>query len=280
MEMNHMQNNRASFQTVTHDLTEMLRWEICEGSALNPREMLSPRRIDAVYFLADRHSLSHLVADALWKQKDSITDPEMLAKVKMLRRNAFDGYIMYYITKEIAFETLCEQFEKSRITYVPLKGMELRRLWPEDWMRSCSDIDILIKKEELDKAKSCLEQIGYTYTGRTAHDISLFSEKPIKVHVELHYDTVEEEYLPQAQIVLADIWSYAEPVKGGIRYCLQPEMLYFYHVAHMVKHFQHGGCGIRFFIDLWLMETKLQLNVEKKNELLKKGGLKSLPMRV
>jgi hypothetical protein len=51
------------------------------------------------------------------------------------------------------------------------------------------------------------------------------------------------------------------------------EYYYFYHIAHMAKHFENGGCGIRPFIDLWLLDNIEDRNEEKRNELLEKGDL-------
>ncbi len=260
---------------ITDTLMVLLRSELgVNSSASEPVTGLTPDALDAVYLLASRHRLEHLVADALWKQGERLSVPETREKVNRLYQDFLARYFRQTVCREYAFGQICRQFDTDGIDYLPLKGMELRHLWPEDWMRSCSDIDILIREEDLETARASAETLGYTYTGRTSHDISLLSGEPDRVHIELHYDTIEEESLPQAQAVLSDIWSYAEPTGQGTRFRLKPEMLYFYHVAHMAKHFQHGGCGIRFFLDLWLMERKLELDTEQKNGLLGKGGLR------
>ncbi len=51
------------------------------------------------------------------------------------------------------------------------------------------------------------------------------------------------------------------------------EMFYFYHVAHMAKHFEYGGCGIRTLIDLWILDGISSNNRENRDGLLEKGGL-------
>lgn len=50
-------------------------------------------------------------------------------------------------------------------------------------------------------------------------------------------------------------------------------MFYFYHLAHMAKHFENGGCGIRPFIDITILDNIDGANIEKRNELLEKGNL-------
>ena len=51
------------------------------------------------------------------------------------------------------------------------------------------------------------------------------------------------------------------------------EMFYFYHIAHMAKHFEEGGCGIRPFIDLWTLDNIKDVDHDKRDELLSRGNL-------
>jgi hypothetical protein len=51
------------------------------------------------------------------------------------------------------------------------------------------------------------------------------------------------------------------------------EMFYFYHIAHMAKHFEIGGCGIRPFIDIWILDNIEDKDQSKQDALLKQGGL-------
>ena len=51
------------------------------------------------------------------------------------------------------------------------------------------------------------------------------------------------------------------------------EMFYFYHIAHMAKHFEIGGCGVRPFLDSYLLLHHAQYRTESCCQLLQKGGL-------
>ena len=51
-------------------------------------------------------------------------------------------------------------------------------------------------------------------------------------------------------------------------------MFYFYHIAHMAKHFvATGGCGIRPFLDIWVLNHRIDFDREKREKLLSDGGL-------
>ena len=51
------------------------------------------------------------------------------------------------------------------------------------------------------------------------------------------------------------------------------ELFYFYHVAHMMKHLFEAGCGIRFFIDLLLIDEGTEFNREELNSMLSSAEL-------
>ena len=63
-------------------------------------------------------------------------------------------------------------------------------------------------------------------------------------------------------------------------HCQSPRILmgsgrffYFYHIAHMAKHIETGGCGIRPFIDLWLLDNVVKGDAAARDELLQTGEL-------
>jgi hypothetical protein len=94
------------------------------------------------------------------------------------------------------------------------------------------------------------------------------------MHVELHYGLIERGRAGKAGRILEQIWEYAEPVQNGsYRHKLDDAMFYFYHVAHMVKHFQSSGCGIRMFLDLCLLMERMKNSRSQIEALLRESGL-------
>ena len=108
---------------------------------------------------------------------------------------------------------------------------------------------------------------------RSTHDVAL--DSPSGVHVELHYDLVEEGRAKNAIKVLSTVWQDATPRQDcQFFYEMSDAFFYFYHIAHMAKHFETGGCDIRPFLDLWILDHMESADHEKRNVLLEKGGLK------
>ena len=145
-------------------------------------------------------------------------------------------------------------------------------------MRTSCDNDILVHEEDVDRAVDILVDKhgyvseGYAYNEKGVHDVSLFS--PNKAHLELHFDLIEDGLANEASKVLREVWNSAVIREGfAFWYEMPDEMFYFYHIAHMAKHLENGGCGVRPLIDLWLLDNLKNANCMKRKELLEQGGL-------
>lgn len=252
-------------------LFALLRYET-RGAEIpeNLKESLSNQGVlKALYETSKAHDLAHLIADALFKNKllDK-SSPAGKAFLKQLQTAVFRY-------EQIAYElkSVCEVLEEKKIAHMPLKGSVLRALYPQPWMRTSCDIDIYVQENDLKAAANTLaETLGYRNEGKGGHDVQMFA--PSDVHLELHYDLIEDSRYPQFKKALSKIWEHAVPAKeNGYTYKMTDEDFYFYHIAHTAKHFKGGGCGIRPFIDLWYLEKSLPYDREKTNELLSDCGL-------
>lgn len=216
--------------------------------------------------ISTKHDVTHLLASGL--KKNNLIAKENVEIEKYIFKAVFRCEQLKY-----EYNNICDVLENARIPFLPLKGMVIRKYYPEEWMRTSCDIDILVHHEDLDKAVCCLSaQLQYTEIKRATHDVSIYS--PSGVHIEIHFDLVEEGRANNAADVLKLVWKDAELHKGSsCWYEMSDAFFYFYHIAHMAKHFETGGCGIRPFIDLWLLEQQNNANQAERNALLSKGGL-------
>lgn len=266
------QEQKMEMESAARELLfALLRYETC-GVAIpeNLKESLSnPDVLKALYEASKAHDLAHLIADALFKNKllDKAT-PAGKAFLKQLQTAVFRY-------EQIAYElkSVCEVLEEKKIAHMPLKGSVIRAIYPQPWMRTSCDIDIYVQESDLeDAANAIVEKLGYQNDGKGSHDMQMFA--PSGVHLELHYDLIEDSISPQFKNRLFEIWGNAVPVReNGYTYKMTDEDFYFYHIAHTAKHFKNGGCGIRPFIDLWYLEKALPYDREKTNELLTDCGL-------
>ena len=247
----------------------LLRSAVCgEQIAEVVNRNMTAERLEKLYALSAHHDMAHLVAAAL-EAAGCLGEDEVSERFRRQQSLA----VYRAVGQEYELERVGQALGAAGIDYIPLKGAVIRTLYPESWMRTGCDVDILVKPEEHDRAEALLrETLGYRRKGRTAHDVSLYSESG--VHVELHYDMLEEIYAANSSSVLAEVWSYAEPCEGmPHRSRLSDDMFYFYHIAHMAKHFSGGGCGVRPFLDLWLMNHRTAYDRAARMRLIEAGGL-------
>lgn len=227
----------------------------------------TPEMLDSVHTLAAKHDLAHLVGQAV--SKLALPENEALAKCKQAAMSAFARYMQL----DYEYKRTCEALEKAQISFMPLKGSVLRAYYPNPWMRTSCDVDILVRKEGLKQAVTLLvKELSYTEKERGTHDVTLLC--PSGSHIELHFDLVEEGRANSANTVLEAVWDHAV-LRDGYRYWyeMSDPFFYFYHIAHMAKHFETGGCGIRPFIDLWLLDNVVKGDHANRETLLQSGEL-------
>ena len=228
------------------------------------KQMYTPEFCQQVLSLAARHDLQHLVADAML-QSLNLEDPE-----RRLRKIVYTALYRYQRLDFAAGQTT-KLLEAARIPFLPLKGYVMRERYPQPWMRTSCDLDVLVPPDRLEEALTVLTaQGGFENKGRGYHDISL--KAPNGSHVELHFSLLEDGRFPKAEKLVEQVWSHAVPVTaGGMAHQLSDEMYLFYHILHMANHIREGGCGVRPFLDLWLLRQTD--NQERREKLLASGGL-------
>ena len=255
-------------ENLIRTMMDLIAYEVCGKSIDKSQYTLTDEDLAKLYKLSKSHDLAHLVGDALIKN-DLIEDGDIKAK--------FQKQIMLsvYRYEKINYELgrLRETLNEAKIPFIPLKGSVLRRYYPEPWMRTSCDIDVLVHESDLERATAVLvDKLAYKRESKGSHDISLFSD--YGVHLELHYSLIEENRVGNIESVLQDVWKKAAPVAETSEYVLNDEMFYYYHIAHMAKHFVGtGGCGVRPFVDIWVLNHRAPFDKEKRNALLAEGGL-------
>lgn len=227
--------------------------------------LLSDEEARRLYALAKHHDLAHLATVAL-ERHGQLPDGEigeLYAKARLLAVYRH-GRLSY------ATDAACAALEAAGIDHIPLKGAIIRALYPEPWMRTSCDVDILVHEEDVDRAARAIEAAcGLAEKPRRRyHDVLLCLDAD--THIELHF-SLREGYRSM-DAVLARAWEHAEP-EVGHRYRLTPEFFLFYHVAHMAHHFLHGGCGLRPFLDLYLLTERWEYDGDRLDALLSEGGL-------
>lgn len=233
-------------------MLKLIRFEL-QGTPVSTEDLdaLDAQLLSELYRLANAHDLAHVVGSALSKLGKRGDDQASKDFQKKSMMAVFRHEGLQYEQNRI-YETL----EKAKIPFIPLKGAIIRNFYPQPWMRTSCDIDILVQEADLDRAISALKtDLGYTWDEKHHfHDVNMFA--PSGVHLELHFSIKEDDTVMDA--VLGRVWDYAAPSSpDSFQYKLTDAYFLFHIVTHAAYHFINGGCGIRPLIDLWLLEKNL-----------------------
>ena len=252
----------------TKTVCELIRLSVCASQNDKLPEQLTLEEAKNIYSLAKSHDLVHLLSTPI-EQYNLSPSAEASEKFRMQKFSAI------YRSKNISYELerISATLEEARVKFIPLKGAIIRHLYPESWMRTSCDIDILVSEDDIDRAETIIaSKLSYTRKWKNNHEVSLFSAGG--VHLELHYHLVGDSKREAINSVLNKIPTESQVKEGrDFEQVLSDAMFYFYHIAHMALHFENGGCGMRPFLDLWLLNHRVENPSDRRRELLEKGGL-------
>ncbi|MCH5316221.1 MAG: nucleotidyltransferase family protein [Eubacterium sp.] len=199
--------------------------------------------VNALFQLANKQQVYSIVLPVL-EQVGILSDDE-LSKWNSYRLSELKKTI--FVNSER--EKICSQLDEQGISYMFLKGLEIRGYYPKSSMRQMSDNDILYHEENRDALVAIMKSNGY-YLGAAAGISDDFYKKPFATF-EFHRTlfSLEEDFHPDF-----DPWKNAARVENSCRYKLSREDNYIYTLCHLYKHYHCiNGCGIRFLCDLYLL---------------------------
>lgn len=187
-----------------------------------------------------------------------------------------DQCIFQCMYQQAALDELKETFEREEIPIILLKGSILRDYYPREDLRTMADLDILIRKEDLERIRIILSSMGYHTESVDSRNEDVYIRDgcvTLEVHRELFWKQDEwNEYFRH-------VWDRTEKISGyNWIYKMNPQDFYFHLLGHMIHHMQNGGIGIKAFLDLKIFRKRHEEELEqpKFKELLKTFHLEKL----
>lgn len=247
-----METNNIHREEAVELFHALLRSVVSTGENVRLRETTG--LLQDVISIAKAQDVLYLVCYGITKNGGLLSSQAKQEQVKGVYQFSQNEYLL---------KRAREVFESEKIPYIVLKGPVIRELYPEPWMRSCCDIDILVKEEDIDRAVQSLVSIGFsTENKKEYHDVSLYYGN---AHLELHFNICEN--IQRIDQVLRQVWKYTEQ-KSEYEYIETDEFYAFHLIAHMLYHFLRGGCNMKQFVDLWLLRCNRKYDERKLQPLL------------
>ena len=196
-----------------------------------------------------------------------------IIKDEKIKRRLTDCYYQTVAEnfKKIAmFEIMSQKLSENNIPHMPVKGWYLRTLYPVSELRTFGDIDILIRKQDREKADRIFTQNGYKVKENWEPTYSYYNDLS---RCEVHTELMDSDLGKGEQVIsfFSDALETAEKDTCE-RLSPQKDIHFIYLFCHLAKHLYKGGAGIRMYMDiaLFIKANSDALNFEKIYEDFKK----------
>ena len=199
---------------------------------------------ERLYKLALLHNVAALVYPAI-KELDP---PEEVMKKFEYSNNRT---LAREARQELEARRIFEALHSEGIKFIILKGTHLKNFYPLPHMRTQSDVDICMSKEDRARGMKLMHSFGYEldesidYTDEYSKDNYFI--------YEFHSDIMSNK--SEFHSAFSEPFSKAKPLDDdGMTFVFTDEYFYLHLFFHLYKHFISGGCGIRHFCDMYIFE--------------------------
>ncbi|MGI6270484.1 MAG: nucleotidyltransferase family protein [Candidatus Howiella sp.] len=260
---------------------------------------------------AEKRYFLSLMEAFLWERPTPERPPEVLLEeiVRLARLHSVEGIVGYMMRRlppqsrpdatmqkyfgDAFFSTIkrmtgavhraghmMEALSAAGLSHICLKGYVVRTCYPVPELRTFGDIDLFLKREDLEPACRVAEGMGYAVSRANALECTA---RRGEEYYEFHAQMVETEVSDAIDLTayFSDIWQYVVPLAGEYTYTLGAERHLLYLFVHLAKHLCYGGAGVRMFLDIAaFMKTHENLDWTVLKAELEKTGLSRFADRV
>ncbi len=146
------------------------------------------------------------------------------------------------------------KFHSEGIPIIVLKGLYLRTLYPQPDLRPMSDVDILVREADIERAKSLLKSIGYFYNDdHDSKEVHFYH--PSEMLIELHWRLTVPGYIEKSDLFESRIWDNSEEIDlQDVPVRILSINDFIIHLClHMIFHIYNSGFGLKMLCDLVLL---------------------------
>ncbi|OPJ62712.1 nucleotidyltransferase domain-containing protein [Clostridium oryzae] len=209
-----------------------------------------------VFKKAEDHNVKPLVYSSLRNDIYKIND-KLFNDVK--RYTILASVLQIQHMKQV--EKVFKEFNDNKISVIGLKGAALRNLYPRPEFRTMSDLDLLVRKGDIENSEKILLKLGYVRFGITKNHLS-FKHKRF-LNIDLHWTIDDKRGEGNVSDLENEIWNNTIKMSIGQAsfLSLSWEDMLIHLLIHMAGHVVYSGFGIRQMCDVVLV-------IERKGHLI------------
>ncbi len=186
------------------------------------------------------------------------------SKWYLVLKKAFGAYIYKDLQQDGHIKGIKSAFNQHGIDHIFLKGSRLKHLYPSTYMRAMGDIDIIVRKNDFEKAIHELSALDYKQVGAITHHHSFLGVDDSEI--ELHQSLVSDFDWTQG-ILLNRVWDVSKSIHQH-QFQMEPEFEYTYLLLHLYRHLKQTGIGLRSLLDLYIFKQNNTFDDKKLNDYL------------
>lgn len=220
---------------------------------------LSPDQWNALFRLAELHSLLPMVVEAAWPAAAGRLEGQPWAAG--VRKRALLQVAMQTM-RTAGFLDLHRALREAGVRPLVVKGILCRSLYPQPDQRQSSDEDLLIPPDRFDACHQVLTGFGLQPVSENRPESFEVSYRMAgsPLHIELHKQLFPPQSSAYAELNRFFDGAYdravTEVIQGEPIFTLECTDHLLYLILHAFKHFLHSGFGIRQVCDIILYANR------------------------
>lgn len=163
-------------------------------------------------------------------------------------------------------DELSRAFSDAGIPHYILKGSRLQKYYSEKTVRTSTDTDFYLDEKFASRAKEIMESFGFALSSFNAHSKTYDFKKEPRYNVEIHCELEDTEKPAELEFLKTLL---ENPIRNdGSLLSFNEEDLYLHTFFHLYKHFTHSGAGLKMFLDIYVLNRRLSLDMDSINKRL------------
>lgn len=218
-----------------------------------------------LYTLAKRHSVAGILSYVFSRYQ--LFEGESISEKFTTQ---YEKTLSVMLRRSLAAENISRLFSQHGIAHIPFKGSTVARFYPVPELRAYSDVDMIVKEEDLSKIDEIMSSRGFLRSIADMGVVTCYKKgmEYYEFHKSLNIPDDEKE-------VFSSVWENSAPLTDCL-YALDDSFLLCYLISHLEKHMRSGGAGVKMYLDIALfLKNSKSLDFEKVREILKAASLYS-----
>lgn len=220
---------------------------LLKDARLNQQSIPCECNFEELYTLANEHQVVALIYSQIYNFPNFPAELKSKWKRECIKINAFQTM------KTERFLNLYRQLLEEDIKVIVVKGLICRSLYPQPELRDSNDEDVYVKKEDYQRTYDLFVKNGLRVVSEES-DVTTFIDMSCGLSIELHTKLFSKESKAYGnyQEYFTDVFDHVaiHKIHDVTVYSLSYDKHLLFLIMHFVKHFLHGGVGIRQVLDI------------------------------